>query len=34
MTDIKSMDEQAKLQLIKDNIGEFRDFPKKGIVFQ
>lgn len=34
MSDITAMDEQAKLQLIKDHIGEFQDFPKKGIVFQ
>ncbi|XP_055325295.1 adenine phosphoribosyltransferase [Sitodiplosis mosellana] len=34
MSDIKTMNEQSKLQLIKDHIGEFRDFPKEGIVFR
>lgn len=34
MSDIKSMDNQAKLQLIKDHIGEFLDFPKPGIIFK
>lgn len=34
MCDIKTMDEQAKIQLIKDHIGEFHDFPQKGIIFR
>ncbi|XP_031617977.1 adenine phosphoribosyltransferase [Contarinia nasturtii] len=29
-----AMDEQSKLQLIKEHIGEFVDFPKEGIVFR
>lgn len=34
MTDINTMDDSSKLQLIKDHIGEFPDFPKEGILFK
>lgn len=34
MTESNSFDVQANLQLVKDHIGKFADFPKKGIVFR
>lgn len=34
MSTIDNMNNQEKLQLIKDHIGEFTDFPLKGIIFK